>query len=256
MSKEEREKYIAGVLRAPQENYNPLFNPFEQDACGRREEKREETVGIQDNTTVNQVIGEGDGRKFLQIRGEFLVTPSDEGLLLINIKRARGKILYENYLKTLVNAKPAVQEELFPKTVDLDHASFSVLMNNTETLKDLGFDIREFGKDCIVVYGTPSDFKGEKINVEDLIAEIAETLTEETDTDDKAGEHGLTKEFKEKIAMKALRHYNCSSQNAMTESEDNALIEALLSCKNPAIYPLGGYCITTITTEDLKKRLS
>ena len=64
------------------------------------------------------------------------------------------------------------------------------------------------------------------------------------------------KEFKEKIAMKALRHYNCSSQNAMTESEDNALIEALLSCKNPAIYPLGGYCITTITTEDLKKRLS
>ena len=77
-----------------------------------------------------------------------------------------------------------------------------------------------------------------------------------SDAGHEAGEHGLKREFKEKIAMKALRHYNCSSQNAMTEAEDNALIEALLSCKNPAIYPLGGYCITTITTEDLKKRLS
>src|SRR5574344_912679 len=258
MSKEEREKYRAGAMRAPQENYNPLFNPFEQDAGSRIGKNRAGTVGIQDNITANQIIGEGEGRKFLQIKGEFLVTPSDEGLLLIDIKRARGKILYENYLKTLVNAKPAVQEELFPKTVDLDHASFSVLMNNAEKLKDLGFDIREFGKDCIVVYGTPSDFKGEKMNVEDLIAEIAETLTEEIDTsaDGEAGENGFRREFKEKIAMEALRHYNCSAQNAMTDAEANALIDALLSCKDPAIYPLGGYCITTISTDELKKKLS
>jgi DNA mismatch repair protein MutL len=258
MSKEEREKYRAGAMRAPQENYNPLFNPFEPDAYGKSNKNEKGTVGIQDNITANQIIREGEGRKFLQIKGEFLVTPSDEGLLLIDIKRARGKILYENYLKTLVNAKPAIQEELFPKTVDLDHASFSVLMNNAEKLKDLGFDIREFGKDCIVVYGTPSDFKGEKFNVEDLISEIAETLTEETDTsaNEEAGENGFKKEFKEKIAMEALRHYNCSAQNAMTDAEANALIETLLSCKNSAIYPLGGYCITTITAEELKKKLS
>jgi DNA mismatch repair protein MutL len=256
MSKEEREKFRTGGFHAPTENYDPLFNPFdtESSASGKKGSGVPGTIGVMQG---EQIVGEGGEKKFLQIKGDFLVTASDNGLLLIDIQRAYGKIAYEKYLNSLVHAKPAIQEELFPKTVDMDHASFSVLMSNTERLKSLGFDIREFGKDCILVYGTPSDFNGEKINIEDFIANLAEELEdEENQAENGDGQNDrFDIKFREKIALDAIRHSNFSLKSAMTDIEANALVNELLACKDPAIYPLGGYCMTTVTADELKKKL-
>jgi DNA mismatch repair protein MutL len=256
MSKEEREKFRTGGFHAPTENYDPLFNPFdtESSASGKKGSGVPGTIGVMQG---EQIVGEGGEKKFLQIKGDFLVTASDNGLLLIDIQRAYGKIAYEKYLNSLVHAKPAIQEELFPKTVDMDHASFSVLMSNTERLKSLGFDIREFGKDCILVYGTPSDFNGEKINIEDFIANLAEELEdEENPVENGDGQNDkFDIKFREKIALDAIRHSNFSLKSAMTDIEANALVNELLACKDPAIYPLGGYCMTTVTADELKKKL-
>lgn len=240
MSKDERENYRAMGIRAPHIDYDPLFNPFNANSSGGPAAGRTATAGSGE-------IKEGGEIKVLQIRGEFLVTPSNEGLMLVSVPRARARIFYEKYLDSILNSAPAIQEELFPKTVDLNPASFSVLMDNATALKDIGFDIRQFGKNCILVYGTPSDFNGEKLEIEDLMIELAEELAD--------GNKNLDEIFKKNIALEVVRHSDFSLKRALTEKESCELIGSLLKCKEPAVSPLGGYCMITITAEELKKKL-
>lgn len=240
MSKEEREKFRASGMHAPHVDYDPLFNPFNINGSNNAGRGTCGAVG-------NGNIEEGENKKVLQIKGDFLAAPSDEGLMIVNIPRARTRIFYEKYLNSIINSEPVIQEELFPKTADMDAASFSVLMNNTENLKKMGFDIRQFGKNCILVYGTPADFKGEKVEIENLMTELAEEMA--------AGNLNLNEKFKEKIALELVRHSDFSVKKALTDKEADVLINSLLECKEPAVSPLGGYCIATITAEELKKKL-
>ena len=67
---------------------------------------------------------------------------------------------------------------MFPETMDLDHNSYHLLMENAQMLKTLGFDIRPFGENCIVVYGIPATFAEYNLNIKECIDSIVAGLDE------------------------------------------------------------------------------
>ncbi len=237
LTPEEKQAARQGGLRQPKIDYNPLFNPFE-------EEKQAKSYSIP--SSINGKLSEEpEQRRILQI-DKNIVTLSDGkgGLMIVNIARARQRIFYERYLKSMLGHECQIQEELFPKTVTLDHSSYTTLIDNVEKVRSLGFEIRPFGKDCIVVSGTPADFKGEKFSVEDSIEELATYIDDGSET-----------ELFQKAAEQIIRRSNFSYTADISEREAGAVIDELFLCQDPATSPAGGYTFIRISAEEIKQKM-
>ncbi len=237
LTPEEKQAARQGGLRQPKIDYNPLFNPFE-------EEKQAKSYSIP--SSINGKLSEEpEQRRILQI-DKNIVTLSDGkgGLMIVNIARARQRIFYERYLKSMLGHECQIQEELFPKTVTLDHSSYTTLIDNVEKVRSLGFEIRPFGKDCIVVSGTPADFKGEKFSVEDSIEELATYI-----------EDGSETELFQKAAEQIIRRSNFSYNADISEREAGAVIDELFLCQDPATSPAGGYTFIRVSAEEIKQKM-
>ena len=237
LTPEEKQAARQGGLRQPKIDYNPLFNPFE-------EENQAKSYSIP--SSINGKLSEEpEQRRILQI-DKNIVTLSDGkgGLVIVNIARARQRIFYERYLKSMLGHECQIQEELFPKTVTLDHSSYTTLIDNVEKVRSLGFEIRPFGKDCIVVSGTPADFKGEKFSVEDSIEELATYI-----------EDGSETELFQKAAEQIIRRSNFSYTADISEREAGAVIDELFLCQDPATSPAGGYTFIRISAEEIKQKM-
>lgn len=274
-------RYIA----PPKINYDPLFNPFEEEK--KRGASRWNSAAEWGNNTLGQPDGwEGNflspdqeaarlpvetpaeepnyyrqeqgytgvfneetaaSRPILQLRGRYILTPVKSGLLLVDIYKAKERILYERYLDSISQATPAIQENLFPQTMDLDHNSFTLLMENEALIKSLGFDIRPFGKDCIVVYGTPATLSSGQLPINECIDIL---LADLSDTG-----RNFEQEHKEKIALKMVRASGIYSDKQISNLQAQEIIDSLFACKEPNLAPGGGKCVTIVPIEELVKKL-
>lgn len=284
MSKEPR--YVA----PPKINFDPLFNPFDEELKIRRGGGRvkynsntefaggdfenppfdlpdpqvvergesidvqyDEEGGVQRSYFQEQkgqdsVFNEqgGEDYQILQIKGRYILTPVNNGVMAVDIKGAKERILYERYLKSMVNTLPAIQENLYPKAIDLDHLSYVTLMENPDKLREVGFDIRSFGNDCIVVYGLPSIFADEEMDIESCIDNLIHIL-------DEPGEN-LENRFKEKIALDMAKSRRTKGGESLTDIEAQYILNELFKCDEPYSAPSGGFCATVITMDELAGR--
>lgn len=182
----------------------------------------------------------------LILKGKYIVTTVKSGLLLIDVAKAKERILYERYLDSITAAKPVIQENLYPQTIDLDHNSYTLLMEDSQKLKDIGFDIRPFGKDCIVVYGLPATLGNEELDVRQCIDNLIFNLGQ-ADCD-------LERGFKEKIALDMVKSSR-SSAKIIGEAEAQTIIDSLFACREPHVAPLGGACMSILTMEEIAARI-
>ena len=273
----------------PKINYDPLFNPFEEELSSRRgslggtsrefnpgnkfgrnseftfndfveaqnglalddfAEPKDERSYFRDQNSYGGVFNDetvSGERPILQLKGKYIVTPVKSGLLLIDIKRAKERILYERYLNTITTGTPAIQENLYPQTIDLDHMSFSVLMEHDSLLKELGFDIRPFGNDCIVVYGLPAVLSDTEVDVKECVDTLLANLqTEGVD---------LSQEMKERVALAMVKSSGCKSIENITHAQAQSVVDNLFACREPHVALGSGKCMTIITLEELAKNL-
>lgn len=261
-------KYVA----PPKINFDPLFNPFKEELNARKNmEFNQNDFEIPDFYTnsssaaptrsyfkeVESSAGffgeepkqesvEIEERPLIQIRGKYIITTVKSGLLVIDIRRAKERILYERYLSSITNAKPAIQENLFPQTMDLDHRSYTLLMEDQEKLKEIGFDIRPFGTDCIVVYGLPSTLADEQLDIKECIDNLIADLSE-------VGKD-FDAEFKSRLAMKMVRAGRRGGSQSISHAEAQGIIDALFACSQPDRSPSGELCMDIITLDELASR--
>lgn len=254
MNEKEKSEFRSNPIRPPKINYDPLFNPFEEELKSRHSGAVVKSYESSMNSSADDELFEQPSDfQVLNISKEHIAIASEDGgITIVDVARARTKIFYSRYLSSLLNGKPAIQEELFPISVSLSHSDFNSLMSNVEAIRELGFEIRQFGKDSIVVSGIPANFIGEKFSVEEYITELAHTIGNE---DSPLNINEFSTERKERIALSVTRHTNFSSNFALSENDAKQLIGELFAYKDAAICPTGGYTLTTITTKEIKERL-
>ena len=167
--------------------------------------------------------------------------------MLIDITRAKERIFYERYLSTITDATQPVQEQMFPQTIDLDHNSYHLLMEHQELVKRLGFDIRPFGENCVVLYGTPATLSDGSMDAQECIFALIADL-QETGKD-------FEQEAKEKIALDMVRKSGITRPTAMGNIQAQELIDSLFACKEPNRTPSGNQVMAIITMEELANKL-
>ena len=178
-----------------------------------------------------------------QIHGQYILTQIKSGIILIDQQAAHERILFEKFIAALANNQGSAQQSLFPQSIALSAADFELFQELSEELKALGFDIREFGKNTIVVQGYPAEI--ESGNEEKIILALLENYKQQA---------AITKfDKKEQLAKSLARQAAIKSGNTLNTEEINQLIDELFACEFPQVGISGKASFIKLSLTDLSK---
>ena len=110
----------------------------------------------------------------LQIHNRYLVTESDEGVIIIDQHALHERILYEQLRHRVSTNAMETQNLLVPEPVDLSAAEAAAALENRDLLAELGMKIEPFGGDTVLVVGYPAMLAN--INPVELLRELLDRL--------------------------------------------------------------------------------
>lgn len=186
------------------------------------------------------------GKKTLQLKQKYILTPVKSGLMVIDQKRAHERILFEKFMEVLKSDSVASQQMLFPQTIELNPADSAILQNVLPELLSLGFDIREFGRNTFIISGTPGvlDVSSPEMIVEKLLEEYKNSPV------------NARSKAKEQIAISLAKASALDYGNELKQEEIDHLIDQLFACATPNFSPDGKKVLTIIPTTDIEKNFN
>ena len=178
-----------------------------------------------------------------QIHNKYLITEITSGILVIDQHVAHERILYEKVKKAFDSKPLPSQSTLFPKTMKFDPEDYSKLLDVVPYLEKIGYKMREFGNNSIIIEGVPSEVKlGDE---EEVINDILDRYIEYKK---------LSSSYIDYIAAT----YSCKAAikagDYLEEDERAKLIDNLFATENPYYCPHGRPIVVSIKTDELDKR--
>ncbi|HEX3727751.1 MAG TPA: DNA mismatch repair endonuclease MutL, partial [Pirellulales bacterium] len=92
----------------------------------------------------------------LQLHNRYLITESDDGMVVIDQHALHERILYEQLREKVLSGSVESQALLVPEPVDLAPAERAVLAEAGEVLEKLGIAVAPFGGDTVLVSSYPA----------------------------------------------------------------------------------------------------
>lgn len=185
-------------------------------------------------------------KQLMQIHQRYIVSQIKSGIMLIDQQAAHERILYERFLVHLEDRKGASQQSLFPQTVTLSTNDFELAKSLLDDIKSLGFEVREFGKNTLVIEGIPVDLGSANINETELFEHLIEGF--------KNSQQELKLDKRDALARSMAKNSAIKSGIALSQQEMNTLIEELFACKNPNFSITGKPIIQTIALTEIAQK--
>ena len=183
---------------------------------------------------------------FLLPGGRYFATPSATGLMVVNIRRASERILYERFLEAFKKEEPATQAVLFPVRVQVGVDRRLLFDEHAKMLAGLGFDIAPFGEDAIVINGVPQGYSAEEGKIRQMVADLEMVLTDVPT----ALPQTVVGSLAEKFAILGASHGDAVTSPATARQ----LLEALLATENPERTSGGKKTLVVFPQEELDKK--
>jgi DNA mismatch repair protein MutL len=225
------------LQKANKQNWESLFEGFKNTVGTAQSEpapeQQEMEVVKKDSIDFN----------VFQLNNKYVVTSYSNNVLIIDQHRAHERIVYEHYLGSLKDQGISSQQLLFPEQIELSANDFSIVKGLFEEFRSLGFDLEIFGKNSIVVNGTPSDMQD--FNVVETIEGILETYKLNT-IDAKI-------EKRDNLCRAIARNIAVRSGKPLETSEMKLLLNHLMQCENPLYTANGKVVMMDIELQDIEK---
>lgn len=92
----------------------------------------------------------------LQVHNRYLVTESEDGVVVIDQHALHERILYEQLRQNIAQGRLPSQQLLIPEPVDLTPVEASLALENRELLAELGLNVEPFGGNTVLVHSYPA----------------------------------------------------------------------------------------------------
>ncbi|ETZ20114.1 DNA mismatch repair endonuclease MutL [Pedobacter sp. V48] len=185
-------------------------------------------------------------KQLMQLHNRYIISQIKSGLMLIDQQSAHERVLYERFILHLEDRKGASQQSLFPQTVTLSPNDYELAKSLLDDIKSLGFEVREFGKNTLVIEGIPVDLGSSNINETQLFEHLIEGF--------KNSQQELKLDKRDALARSMARNSAIKSGTVLGQVEMNMLIEQLFACKTPNFSISGKPVIQTIGLTELDKK--
>ena len=223
----------SGYTPPPKINYDPLFDPFEME----HRMPSDIPVHIHEESAPA-------ARPAIVFGSRYIAVLVEEGLMVVDIPRARERILYEEYFPHLAERQPVTEQSLYPMSLDLSPEDHDLTLENADLFARLGFDLRDLGQNSIVLYGLPAGMNTDEKGVEEAIAMIIDGIRRGALGDDAARD-----------AATLAHSVAFGDKKTVDQAGAQLLVRQLLDCRQPETAPAGGRTFTIITEEDIEKKL-
>ena len=180
------------------------------------------------------------------IQKKYIATTVKSGMLLINIRRALERIMYERFLKALSGGEHVTQQALFPVQVPVGVENRLIFDEHSALLRSLGSVIAPFGNDTIVVNGMPEGFQVDQNSVEEAMAEVLIALSD--------NHTALPGMMESAMAEKFAKMAASEGKPIETVSAAKSLMDSLFACSNSEYTSNGRKIMTIMTIDDIEKR--
>lgn len=180
-----------------------------------------------------------------QLHGTYIITESDEGIILIDQHAAHERILYEQ-LKNRPGGtnKQAVQKLLMPEVIETGYREAGILEKLLPDFQKAGIEAEPFGGNAFVVKSVPA-FLADK-EVKGIIIEIMEKIIET------GFAPGLQKASDEVMKLVAC-HGAIRANQQLSEREIRTLVDQLDDCEMPSHCPHGRPTWISFSIKELEK---
>ncbi len=176
-----------------------------------------------------------------QVRNRFIITPSHEGILVVDQHRAHLNVLYNKYISEIDRKGISGQTLLFPETIELSASETQMLDSIIDKLSELGYALAYLGDNTWSINAVPSMLAN--VNAVDSIRKIL----------DNAAESGgdVEADVDSMITMGMARAAAVRAGHKMTQKEIEHLLSELFKLKSPAMTPDGLTVMTLISGEQV-----
>jgi DNA mismatch repair protein MutL len=179
----------------------------------------------------------------LQLHNSFIIVQTDKGYYVVNQQNAHERILYERF-SLAVEGKPiAVQQSLFPATIELNAGDAVLLKELLPDMNHLGFLLEPFGNNTFVIQGTPADVSNgnEKMAIEKMLEQYKHFSSD------------LKYSKREKLLRSLALQHAIKTGVFLTDKEIKVLIEDLFNCSTPNITANGKPTYLEFKKDELDK---
>ena len=182
----------------------------------------------------------------LVVLGKYVFSQSTSGVMVVNVRRARERILYDRFLKVLGQEAHVSQSALFPVQVNVGVQGRLLFDTHQDLLRRLGFDIEAFGTDTVVVNGVPEGYSTEAGKVHTMVGDLILIL---------ADDHGsLPETMVQSLAQKFAVLGASGGEKLSSPTEAQRLLDALLGSTNPEFTSSGRRIISILPLDEIDKR--
>ncbi|MFA5839670.1 MAG: DNA mismatch repair endonuclease MutL [Candidatus Margulisiibacteriota bacterium] len=178
----------------------------------------------------------------------YIITTDGEDLVMIDQHAAHERVLYDR-LTAHSSQQAHVEQQtlLLPENIELDTKSYSTTKANLDLLRELGFDLEEFGGNALILRAVPSI--SSKLNPKQLLLDIVAEL-------DNLGKSVQTETKQENIRKLIACHSAVKAGDKLSALEINQLIKDLYATQNPMTCPHGRPIMFRMTENEIKKKFA
>ncbi len=178
-----------------------------------------------------------------QIHTKYIISEIKSGLVVIDQHVAHERVLFEQAMDAMEGSPMASQTLLFPEVVELSTEDFSTLVDLNPYLEKIGFRMKQFGKDTIMIEGVPSDLEwgGEK----EVLTEIIDTYRNQREAQPS---------FMDAVAASYACKAAIKAGDPLTQEEMRSLVDRLFATKHPYYCPHGRPIMANLSLDELDRR--
>ncbi|MGY8751755.1 MAG: DNA mismatch repair endonuclease MutL [Fidelibacterota bacterium] len=187
--------------------------------------------------------GKVDLENIWQVHSKYIVSPITSGLVIIDQHVAHERVLFEEAMAAFDNNPMAAQTLLFPEIMDFSPDEFISLLDVLPYLEKMGFRIKEFGNNTIMIEAIPSEMSWG--NEKNIIKEILDNFLV-SQKEHSSFQEALAASFSCKAAVKA--------GDVLNTQEMKELVNRLFGTKHPYYCPHGRPIIIQLSMDELDRR--
>lgn len=262
-------------VSVPSVNVDPTYNPFEKDSFAVSDNIAEVATSLggvewadapqeqsyssgRANTDYQKYVERHQdygnlledkslpGTSIVVLRNKYIITQVPSGLLVVHIGRARERIFYERFISAMKNRTHVSETALFPVQVNVGATGLALLEDNSEALKNLGFDISPFGTDTVVVNGVPEGLSSDPSDIEALIADVLVSVEDRKSS--------FSEILESETAEKLARAASMRGRNLTGAQQAQKLIDTLFGCENSEYTSNGRKIMTILPIDEIDKK--
>lgn len=175
----------------------------------------------------------------------YLLLETDAGIVTMNPKAARERIVFEHLAHSPTQAPIISQTLLIPDVIKLPPAEAARLRGILDIVDKMGFHVEEFGRDTFKVDAIPQI--AAKVSAAGLLTTIAQDFSE-------GGSRRANTHWREELIAKAVARSCAGAYTKLSPEEAVRLVEELAASRMPYVCPHGKPIMIFTSTRELNRK--